>query len=234
MAIVRLLVDTPLSKLILIAGFCIKCLRQYQGFRQGNYILDSPQISCQFVCMKDAIEFPETLTEAVKYFADGDTALNFMASVRWPDGNACCPRCAKSNAAFLATRKLWKCRECYKQFSVKAGIIFEDSALGFDKWLPAFWMMVNAKNGISSCELSRALGVTQKTAWFMLHRIRLAMQNGSMDKLSGEVEVDETYIGGKARSMNNKQRSKRGLGSERAAPAKRLSWDFWNVAAKSN
>jgi transposase-like protein len=163
--------------------------------------------------MKDAIEFPETLTEAVKYFADVDTALHFMVSIRWPDGNAVCPCCGKSNAAFLATRRLWKCRDCHKQFSVKVGTIFEDSALGFDKWLPAFWMIVNAKNGISSCELSRALGVTQKTAWFMLHRIRLAMQNGSMDKLSGEVEADETYIGGKARSMNSAQRAKRGRGT---------------------
>jgi transposase-like protein len=163
--------------------------------------------------MKNEIEFPETLASAIKYFADADTALNFMASVRWPDGKAICPCCQKSNAAFLATRKIWKCRECYKQFSVKAGTIFEDSALGFDKWLPAFWMIVNAKNGISSCELGRALGVTQKTAWFMLHRIRLAMQNGSMEKLAGEVEADETYIGGKARSMNAKQRSKRGRGT---------------------
>src|ERR1039458_8300466 len=163
--------------------------------------------------MKNEIEFPETLASAIKYFADADTALNFMASVRWPDGKAICPCCQKSNAAFLATRKIWKCRECYKQFSVKAGTIFEDSALGFDKWLPAFWMIVNAKNGISSCELGRALGVTQKTAWFMLHRIRLAMQNGSMEKLAGEVEADETYIGGKARSMNANQRSKRGRGT---------------------
>jgi transposase-like protein len=163
--------------------------------------------------MKDANEFPETLTDAVKYFADADTALHFMVSIRWPDGNAVCPCCGKSNAAFLATRRLWKCRDCHKQFSVKVGTIFEDSALGFDKWLPAFWMIVNAKNGISSCELARALGVTQKTAWFMLHRIRLAMQNGSMEKLSGEVEVDETYIGGKARMMNSAQRGKRGRGT---------------------
>jgi transposase-like protein len=163
--------------------------------------------------MKENIEFPETLTAAIKYFADADNALQFMVSIRWPDGNAVCPCCKSSNAGFLATRRLWKCRDCAKQFSVKAGTIFEDSALGFDKWLPAFWMIVNAKNGISSCELSRALGVTQKTAWFMLHRIRLAMQNGTMDKLSGEVEADETYIGGKARSMNTAQRSKRGRGT---------------------
>src|ERR1017187_1165104 len=111
--------------------------------------------------MKDATEFPETLTAAIKYFADADNALNFMASIRWTDGKAVCPCCQSSNAAFLATRRLWKCRDCKKQFSVKVGTIFEDSALGFDKWLPAFWMIVNAKNGISSCELGRALGVTR-------------------------------------------------------------------------
>ena len=136
--------------------------------------------------MKDKTEFPETLTAAIQYFADPDTALKFMVSIRWPDGNATCPCCKSINAAFLATRKLWKCRDCSKQFSVKIGTIFEDSPLGLDKWLPAFWMIVNAKNGISSYELHRSIGVTQKTAWFMLHRIRLAIQNGSMDKLSGK------------------------------------------------
>ncbi len=159
--------------------------------------------------MNDATEFPQTLTGAIKYFANVDTAMNFVAAIRWQDGKAICPCCQSKNAAFLATRRVWKCRDCKKQFSVKVGTIFEDSPLGLDKWLPAFWMIVNAKNGISSCEVGRALGVTQKTAWFMLHRIRLAMQNGSMDKLSGEVEADETYIGGKARSMNAGQRSKR-------------------------
>jgi transposase-like protein len=158
--------------------------------------------------MKNETEFPQTLSEAIKYFADADNAINFMASVRWPDGKPKCHCCKSENAAFLSTRRLWKCRDCAKQFSVKVGTIFEDSALGFDKWLPAFWMIVNAKNGISSCELSRALGVTQKTAWFMLHRIRLAIQNGDFSKLSGEVEADETYIGGKARSMNAKQRAR--------------------------
>ena len=121
--------------------------------------------------MKENNEFPETLSEAIKYFADADAALNFMVSVRWPDSKVCCPNCQKTNAAFLATRRLWKCRDCKKQFSVKIGTIFEDSPLGLDKWLPAFWMIVNAKNGISSCELGRALGVTQKTAWFMLRTL---------------------------------------------------------------
>src|SRR2546429_442228 len=102
--------------------------------------------------MKEQNEFPETLIDAIKYFADADKALRFMASSRWPDGKAVCPCCKSSNVAFLATRKLWKCRDCKKQFSIKVGTIFEDSALGLDKWLPAFWIIVNAKNGVSSCE----------------------------------------------------------------------------------
>ena len=153
-------------------------------------------------------EFPETLADSIKYFANADTALNFVASIRWPDGKAKCPCCQSTETSFLSTRRIWKCKKCAKQFSVKIGTIFEDSALGLDKWLPAFWMIVNAKNGISSCELARALGVTQKTAWFMLHRIRLAIQNNSMDKLSGHVEADETYIGGGVRKMNAMQRAK--------------------------
>jgi transposase-like protein len=156
--------------------------------------------------MKNDIEFPQTLAQAINYFADANTGLNFIAAVRWPDGKVVCPSCHKANATFMESRKVWNCRECYKQFSVKVGTIFEESSLGFDKWLPAFWMIVNAKNGISSCELARALGVTQKTAWFMLHRIRLAIQSGDFTKLSGEVEADETYIGGKARMMNSNRR----------------------------
>src|SRR6202167_446771 len=147
-------------------------------------------------------EFPETLADAIKYFADACNALNFMVSIRCPDGKPVCPHCNSLNATFMAARTKWNCRDCRKQFSAKVGTIFEDSALGLDKWFPAFWMIVNAKNGISSCELSRALGVTQKTAWFMLHRIRLAIQNGDFSKLSGEVEADETYIGAKMRNMH--------------------------------
>jgi transposase-like protein len=162
--------------------------------------------------MKNDIEFPQTLAQAINYFADASKGLNFVAAVRWPDGKVVCPACHKANATFMESRKLWNCRECYKQFSVKVGTIFEDSALGFNKWLPAFWMIVNAKNGISSCELARALGVTQKTAWFMLHRIRLAIQNGSMDKLSGDVEADETYIGGKGRNMHRERLQNIGTG----------------------
>jgi transposase-like protein len=154
-------------------------------------------------------ELPTTLKDAVTYFADDARSLAFMVTLRWPDGVVRCNRCESSNVHFLANARRWKCRDCRAQFSVKVGTIFEDSPLGLDKWVPAVWVIVNAKNGCSSCELARALGVTQKTAWFMLHRIRLAMQSGEGEKLCGSVEVDETYIGGRARTMNAKQRAKR-------------------------
>ena|ERR1017187_1145508 len=163
--------------------------------------------------MKDKPLFPETLSEAIKYFADLDTSTQFMAAIRWPDGRVSCPRCQSSDMVYTATRRLWRCRACQCQPSVKVGTIFEESPLGLDKWLPAFWMICNAKNGISSCELSRALGVTQKTAWFMLHRIRMALADKSVGKLSGEVEVDETYVGGSAHKMNKEQRRRRPSGS---------------------
>ena len=118
---------------------------------------------------------PQTLVEAIRYFADADAALEFVAQLRWPDGVAC-PICESKEVSFLSTRRIWKCKGCKKQFSVKLGTILEDSPIGLDKWLPALWMLANCKNGISSYELARGLGVTQKTAWFMLHRIRLAMQ----------------------------------------------------------
>ncbi len=116
----------------------------------------------------------ETLREAILYFRDRDIARQFVADLRWPNG-VICPHCDADNPMFLTSRKIWKCRACRKQFSVKVGTIFEDSPLGLEKWLPALWMLANCKNGISSYELHRALGVTQKTAWFMLSRIRLAM-----------------------------------------------------------
>jgi transposase-like protein len=127
-------------------------------------------------------EFPETLTAAVRYFADAQNAFNFVKMMKWPSGCVTCPKCSSDNVGFISTRTVWKCRDCKKQFSVKVGTIFEDSALGLDKWLPAFWMIVNAKNGISSCELARAIGVTQKSAWHMLHRIRLAVQDDSVER----------------------------------------------------
>ncbi len=150
------------------------------------------------------VAFPETLHDAIKYFADEDRALDFMKSIRWPDGVVKCPRCGSANVSFLSTRKIWKCKSSHEkqQFSVKVGTVLEDSPIGLDKWLCGFWLIANAKNGISSYELHRSIGVTQKTAWFILHRIRLAMQDGSTEQFSGRVEVDETFIGGRARNMH--------------------------------
>ncbi len=156
---------------------------------------------------------PKTLTEAVVHFTNPDNCLNYLAARRWPHGVRC-PTCGAMNVGFVASRRLWQCkvRHPKAQFSVKLGTIFEDSPLGLDKWLPAMWMIASNRNGISSWELHRALGVTQKTAWFMLHRIRLAMQDDlSGGCLGGEVEVDETFIGGKARNMH-KGRKQRSMG----------------------
>src|SRR4051812_13494777 len=151
---------------------------------------------------------PTTLIEAIRYFSDLDICTDYVAKLRWPNGPVC-PKCGGVEYSYLSTRRLWKCRDCKKQYSVKLGTIFEDSPLGLDKWLPAVWLTANSKNGISSHELARALGTTQKSAWFMLHRIRLAMQTGSFDKLDGEIEVDESYIGGKARNMHKSARERK-------------------------
>ncbi len=152
---------------------------------------------------------PNTLQEAVVYFSDKDRAFEYAKQFRWPDGNVVCPRCNKAKHSFLKTRKLWFCYICQKQFSLKLGTIFEDSALTLDKWMIGFWMLVNCKNGVSSMELHRTLGITQKAAWFMLQRLRLVLQEKSFVKLGGpgsEVEVDETSIGGKARNMHKAKR----------------------------
>ena len=158
--------------------------------------------------MEDKAKQLKTLLDAVNEFADLDKALDEAAESRWPNGVSC-PRCGGENPSYLKTRRIWKCSKCRKQFSFKAGTVFEDSPIGLDKWLPALWMIANCRNGTSSWELHRAIGVTQKTAWFMLHRIRLARQDdltGGM--LGGEVEVDETYIGGKARNMHKGKKEK--------------------------
>ncbi len=153
---------------------------------------------------------PETLMEAIRYFQDPVVCLDFMVSLRWPDGVVTCPTCGSKNVGFLATRRMFQCREKHprRQFSVKVGTIFEDSPIGLDKWFATIWLIANAKNGISSMEVARSIGVTQKTAWFMLHRIRLAMQTGTFEKLSGEVEADETFIGGKARNKHANKKPK--------------------------
>ena len=172
----------------------------------------------------EQIEFPETLLSAISYFADAQRALDFMIGLCWPDKVVRCPRCQRDAVTFLSTRRLWKCRGCAKQFSVKVGTLFEDSPLSLEKWLPAVWVIVNAKNGVSSCELARSLGVTQKTAWFMLHRIRLALQNGSFVKFDGNVEVDETWIGGRARNMHaaKKRENIKGTGNKALTPVQGL------------
>jgi transposase-like protein len=151
---------------------------------------------------------PASLIEAIRYFSDLEVCTDFVAKLRWPNGPVC-PRCGCVEYSYLTTRRVWKCKACKKQYSVKLGTIFEDSPLGLDKWLPAVWLAANSKNGISSHELARSLGVTQKSAWFMLHRIRLAMQSKSF--LSGEVEVDETFVGGKARNMHKSVRKAKGM-----------------------
>ena len=151
---------------------------------------------------------PQTLMEAIQYFSDPDVCLDFMISLRWPDGVVACPNCGRDDVRFIPTRQLWECRSKHpkRQFSVKVGTIFEGSPIGLDKWLASIWIIANAKNGVSSYELHRSIGVTQKTAWFMLQRIRLAMQSGDFGSMSGEVEVDETFIGGKARFMHKDRR----------------------------
>lgn len=156
---------------------------------------------------------PATLQEAVKYFSNQQVCIDFVATLRWADGIAVCPHCAGTETYFLATRKIWKCKNkvCRKQFSVKLGTIFEDSPIGLDKWLTAIWLIANAKNGISSYEIHRAIGITQKSAWFVLHRIRIAMESGTIEKLGGDdkvVEADETWIGGNARNMHADRRAR--------------------------
>jgi len=155
---------------------------------------------------------PTNLLEAIRHFSDLDICTEFVAKLRWPDGPVC-PRCESTEYSYLTTRRVWKCKGCKKQYSVKLGTIFEDSPLGLNKWLPAVWLIANSKNGISSHELGRALGITQKSAWFMLHRIRLAMQTGTFTKLGGTVEVDETFIGGKARNMHKAERARKITGT---------------------
>jgi transposase-like protein len=152
---------------------------------------------------------PRTLQEAILHFADYANCHAAMVAVRWPDGVIKCPTCGSDKVTYLATVRRWKCyaKHTKPQFSLKTGTVFEDSPLPLQKWLPALWLLTNCKNGISSYELARALGVTQKTAWFMLHRLRLALQLDSA-KFDGEVEVDETFIGGQARNMHKSKRDR--------------------------
>lgn len=155
-----------------------------------------------------------TLQDAILYFSEFENCRKFMVELRWPAGTVICPRCGSERVGWLEKTRAWKCYAKHEvgkgqTFTLKTGTIFEESPIALEKWLPAAWLLINCKNGISSYELGRDLGVTQKSAWFMLHRIRLAMQNGSFEKFSGEVEADETYVGGKAEFMHMDRRTRR-------------------------
>lgn len=165
---------------------------------------------------------PKTLREAILFFADYTNCRKAVEAIRWPNGTVVCPTCGSDKVAYLETQRRYKCyaKHPRAQFSLKVGTIFEDSALGFEKWLPALWLLTNCKNGISSYELARALGVTQKSAWFMLSRLRLALQGETGGKLGGEVEADETFIGGKARNMHKVKRDRLGISQSRSMVGK--------------
>jgi len=155
---------------------------------------------------------PKTLQSAINYFSDPDNCLNYLIARRWKDGTVC-PTCGSKEVSFVPSRRVWQCKTRHpkSQFSIKVGTIFEDSPIGLDKWLTAMWMVANCKNGVSSWEMHRTLGVTQKSAWFMLQRIRLAMQGKNSGKLGGpgsEIEIDETFIGGKSRNMHRSKRAR--------------------------
>src|SRR5882762_269987 len=160
--------------------------------------------------MDKATGVPATLQEAVIHFSDFDNCHAFMVRLRWPDGKVRCPNCGSDDVAYLPNARVFKCYQKHdrQKFSLKVGTIFEDSPIALEKWLPVMWLLVNCKNGVSSWEIHRAVGVTQKTAWFMLQRGRLAMQDKTGGKLGGSIEVDETFIGGKARNMH-KDRKRR-------------------------
>lgn len=157
---------------------------------------------------------PRTLQEAIIYFDNPTNYREYLVARRWPNGVEC-PRCGSKNVLFLEKYNRWHCREKHDapQFTLKTGTIMEESPIGLDKWLTAMWQIVNCKNGVSSYEIAKAIGVTQKTAWFLDHRIRLALNSGSFEKLTGEVEADETFIGGKARNMHVAKRQRRITGT---------------------
>jgi transposase-like protein len=150
----------------------------------------------------------KTLTEAIRFFGQPQNCIDTVAAMRWEDGKPVCPNCGKLDHYWLATQSRWKCKACKKQFSVKVGTVFEDSPVTLDKWLITLWMLVNCKNGVSSYEVAATIGVTQKSAWFMLQRLRKVLQDDDKTKLEGTIEVDESFIGGKARNMHLSKRLK--------------------------
>jgi transposase-like protein len=149
---------------------------------------------------------PHTLQDAIIYFSDVKRCFEYAVNLRWENGLVSCPRCGSEKYSFISTRRIWSCKGCKKQFTIKVGTVMEDSPIGLDKWMGAMWMLANCKNGVSSYEVHRSLGVTQKTAWFMLQRVRLAMHDDDATPLSGVVEMDETFVGGKAKNMHQKDR----------------------------
>src|SRR6266566_7271917 len=158
-----------------------------------------------------AMTEPKSLQEAIIYFSNPDNCIDYLAIRRWPDGKVACPTCGCETVKFSEKRRTWTCAKHHakREFSIKIGTVMEDSAIPLDKWLMAMWMVTNCKNGVSSYEIARDVKVTQKSAWFMLHRIRHAMRTGTFMKLSGEVEVDESFIGGKSRNMHKARRAKK-------------------------
>ncbi len=154
------------------------------------------------------IDHPETLLQAVRYFADMEICNDYMRRIKWPRGRIVCPHCGGERIGEITSRHLLRCKDCRKQFSHKLGTIFEDSPLGLDKWFVAVWAIANCRNGISSHELARAIGVTQKSAWFMLHRIRMAMECRSFGKFDGPAEADTSYVGGRAENMHKRRRER--------------------------
>lgn len=160
---------------------------------------------------------PRTLQEAVIFYSNERNCRDLIVRLRWPDGIVRCPHCGSDHVKYLENARVWKCygKHPRAKFSLKTGTIFEDSPLGLDKWLPVFWMVVNCRNGVSSWEIHRAVGVTQKTAWFMLHRIRLALGVDGAAKLSGIVEADETFVGGKLQNMHRRSERRRNASNGR-------------------
>ncbi|MBU6448668.1 MAG: IS1595 family transposase [Rhodospirillales bacterium] len=178
---------------------------------------------------------PKTLADAIKHFADPEVSLLTMVKLRWKDG-VCCPTCGHKNPRWMPVQRRWECKlkHAKRQFSAKTGTIFEDSPLGLDKWFTAIWLISNCRNGISSMELHRSIGVTQKTAWFMLHRIRLAMQSGTIEKSDGEAEADETFIGGKAKNMHKSVKEKKIFGRGAAGSGKQVVMGVLSRGAGTN
>lgn len=159
--------------------------------------------------VEQSLQTIKTLQEAIEYFSNPKNCLAYIIPLRWKDSEITCPRCGCKNHYFVETRSLWQCKGCKKQFTVKIGTIMEDSPLPLKTWLAAIWLITNAKNGISSYEVHRSLGITQKSAWFVLQRIRYVMHTGTFEKMSGGIEADETYVGGKARNMHQEKKAEK-------------------------